>query len=85
MPECSHPAGRQDEDGAEAGGMLTLPRPRSAPYSHAVREGGFVFLSGQTPLRPDTIELVPGGIEVQTRQVFSNLEAVLAAAGLLTV
>ncbi len=51
------------------------------PYSHAVREGGFVFLSGQTPLRPDTIELVPGGIEVQTRQVFSNLEAVLAAAG----
>ena len=51
------------------------------PYSHAVREGGLLFLSGQTPLDPETNVLVEGGIEVQTRRVFANLETVLVAAG----
>jgi 2-iminobutanoate/2-iminopropanoate deaminase len=50
------------------------------PYSHAVREGGLLFLSGQTPLHPETGALVEGGIEAQTRQVFANLDAVLTAA-----
>jgi 2-iminobutanoate/2-iminopropanoate deaminase len=52
------------------------------PYSHAVHAGPFVFCSGQTPLDPATGKLVEGDIEPQTRQVFVNIRAVLAAAGL---
>ena len=51
------------------------------PYSHAVREGGLLFLSGQAPFDPQTGAIVEGGIEAQTKQVFTNLEAVLTAAG----
>ena len=51
------------------------------PYSHAVREGGLLFLSGQAPLHPQTGALVEGGIEAQTQQVFANLNSVLTAAG----
>jgi reactive intermediate/imine deaminase len=50
------------------------------PYSQAVRVGNTLYLSGQTPLDPATGELVVGDITVQTRQVFENLKAVLAAA-----
>jgi 2-iminobutanoate/2-iminopropanoate deaminase len=51
------------------------------PYSHAVRSGGFLFLSGQTPLDPATGKLVEGDIGEHTRQCLRNLEAVCAAAG----
>jgi reactive intermediate/imine deaminase len=51
------------------------------PYSQAVRRGNFVFLSGQIPLDPATGTLVEGDIEAQTRRVFDNLRAVVAAAG----
>ncbi|KUO16405.1 RidA family protein [Streptomyces dysideae] len=51
------------------------------PYSHAVRHGGLLFLSGQAPFDPQTGEVVAGGIEAQTRQVFANLESVLTAGG----
>ncbi len=51
------------------------------PYSQAVVAGGLVFASGQIPLDPATGQLVSGGIDVQARRVFANLEAVLAAAG----
>jgi 2-iminobutanoate/2-iminopropanoate deaminase len=50
------------------------------PYSHAVRAGGFLFLSGQTPLDPATGKLVEGGIGDQTRQCLQNLQVVCAAA-----
>ncbi len=50
-------------------------------YSQAVKHGDMVFLSGQIPLIPKTMELVTGGIEAQIRQVFDNLSAVCAAAG----
>jgi reactive intermediate/imine deaminase len=50
-------------------------------YSQAVRVGNTVYLSGQTPLDPKTMELVPGDFEAQTRRVFENLKAVAAAAG----
>ena len=50
-------------------------------YSQAVRVGDTVYLSGQTPLDPKTMELVPGDFEAQTRRVFENLKAVAAAAG----
>ncbi|HEY3266559.1 MAG TPA: Rid family detoxifying hydrolase [Armatimonadota bacterium] len=52
-----------------------------APYSPAVEANGFVFVSGQVPLDPETRAIVPGGIEEQAKQVLSNLVNVLAAAG----
>jgi 2-iminobutanoate/2-iminopropanoate deaminase len=51
------------------------------PYSQAVKAGGIVFLSGQIALDPKSGEMVPGDIQTQTRQVLSNIKAVLAAAG----
>ena len=50
-------------------------------YSQAVRVGDTVYLSGQIPLDPATKELVGGGIEVEIRRVFENLQAVAEAAG----
>jgi reactive intermediate/imine deaminase len=50
-------------------------------YSQAVRCGDSVYLSGQIPLVPQTMELVDGGMEAQVRRVFDNLSAVAAAAG----
>jgi len=51
------------------------------PYSQAVVANNFAFLSGQIPLDPKTMKLVEGGIEEQTRQVFSNIQAVLSHVG----
>jgi 2-iminobutanoate/2-iminopropanoate deaminase len=51
------------------------------PYSQAVRAGGFVFVSGQIPLNPQTGEFVAGGVAEQTTQVLDNVQAVLEAAG----
>lgn len=51
------------------------------PYSQAIRAGDFVYVSGQIPLDPRTGQVVEGGIAEQTRQVLTNLGAVLAAAG----
>jgi len=52
------------------------------PYSQAVRVGDLVFLSGQIPLDPATMELVGGAdVAAQARQVFANLAAVAEAAG----
>lgn len=50
-------------------------------YSQAVRAGETVYLSGQIPLDPVTMELVDGGVDAQIRQVFDNLAAVAEAAG----
>lgn len=51
------------------------------PYSQAVKVGETVYLSGQIPLQPDTMEMVTGDIAEQARQVFANLAAVADAAG----
>lgn len=50
-------------------------------YSQAVRCGDTVYLSGQIPLDPRTMELVSGGVRAQIEQVFRNLRAVCQAAG----
>jgi len=50
-------------------------------YSQAVKHQGLVFLSGQIPLDPISMEVVAGGIEAQIRRVFDNLSAVCSAAG----
>jgi 2-iminobutanoate/2-iminopropanoate deaminase len=51
------------------------------PYSVAVQAGAFVFTSGQLGLDPATGNLIPGGIEAETRQALTNLQHVLADAG----
>ncbi len=52
-----------------------------APYSHAVRVGPWLFVTGQLPIHPEReSDPLPEGIEAQTQLTFSNLERVLAAA-----
>ena len=50
-------------------------------YSQAIQAGNFVFLSGQIPLVPETMDIVEGDFEARARQVFSNLSAVAEEAG----
>jgi 2-iminobutanoate/2-iminopropanoate deaminase len=56
--------------------------PKAAgPYSHAVKSAGLIFLSGQTPVDPDSGSLVEGDIGRQTRRCLDNLAIVATAAG----
>ncbi len=50
------------------------------PYSQAIQAGGFIFYSGQIPLDPESGTMVEGGIVEQTRQVMSNMKAILSAS-----
>lgn len=64
--------------------FITLPDgklPPVAPYSHAVRAGDFLFVTGQLSEDPDTGEVIKGSIEVQTERVMANLQRVLDHAG----
>jgi len=62
--------------------VSAIGAPNAAgPYSHAVRSGGLIFLSGQTPVNPDTGQLVEGDTGTQTRRCLDNLAIVAAAAG----
>ncbi len=63
---------------------ITLPNnilPPVAPYSHAVRAGDFLFVTGQLAEDPNTGEVIKGTIEEQTQQVMENLRLVLEHAG----
>jgi len=51
------------------------------PYSQAIRANGFVFVSGQIPVLPNTGSVVEGGIAEQTHQAMKNLAAILKASG----
>ncbi len=62
--------------------IATTAAPQAiGPYSQAVRIGNFLFLSGQIPINPESGELVTSSFEAQVRQIFSNIQAVLKAAG----
>lgn len=63
--------------------IISTPRAPEAlgTYSQAVQAGNTVYLSGQIPLLPETMEIIAGDIREQTRQVFLNLSAVCDAAG----
>ena len=50
-------------------------------YSQAIKTGNTVYISGQIPLVPDTMELVSGDMETQIRRVFDNLRAVAGSVG----
>ncbi|NPV44932.1 MAG: RidA family protein [Firmicutes bacterium] len=52
------------------------------PYSQAIKAGGFLFVSGQIPINPETGELVTGDIKAQTHQVLKNVKAIIEEAGL---
>jgi 2-iminobutanoate/2-iminopropanoate deaminase len=51
------------------------------PYSQGIKAGNLLFVSGQIPIDPATGVVVDGDISTQTRRVFQNLKAILAAAG----
>ncbi|MFK8047308.1 MAG: RidA family protein [Halioglobus sp.] len=51
------------------------------PYSQAIKVGNTVWLSGQIPLVPETMEVVEGDVTAQATQVFQNLNAVARASG----
>lgn len=62
--------------------LLPEAPQRVAPFSHAVRAGDFLFVTGQMPTLPGGgMQLVEGGIGPQTRQVIDNLRTVLAGSG----
>ncbi len=61
--------------------VATEKAPKAiGPYSQAVCIDGYVFTAGQVGLSPDTMELVTGGVDAQTRQVLTNLSHVLEAS-----
>jgi 2-iminobutanoate/2-iminopropanoate deaminase len=51
------------------------------PYSQAVKAGNLLFVSGQVPFVPETMEIVEGDVKAQTRQSLSNVQAILKEAG----
>jgi len=72
-PLSAHGQGRQ---------VIVAPgAPPGLPFSSAVRVGDLLFLSGQIGVKPGTLELVPGGVEAETRQTMENIKAVLEYAG----
>jgi 2-iminobutanoate/2-iminopropanoate deaminase len=56
------------------------PKP-IGPYSQAVRANGFLFISGQVPLDPASMEMTGGDIAQQTHRVLENIKAILEAGG----
>lgn len=67
---------RQVEPVASAGAPAAI-----GPYSQAIRAGGFLFVSGQIPLDPDTGQVVAGGIAAQTERALVSLRAILEDGG----
>jgi 2-iminobutanoate/2-iminopropanoate deaminase len=62
--------------------VTALGAPDSVgPYSHAVKSGGFLYCSGQTPVDPGSGALVEGSVGEQTRRCLENLQIVCAAGG----
>lgn len=62
--------------------LLPTGPKRVAPFSHAVRAGDMLFVTGQMPTKPsDNTRCVEGGVGPQTRQVIENLRAVLEGCG----
>jgi len=55
--------------------------PPVGPYSQAIKAGGFVFVAGEKGMDPITKQIVPGGIEPETRRTLENIKAILEEAG----
>ena len=62
--------------------ITTDAAPRSiGPFSQGVRAGGFVFVSGQVAIDPETQKVIEGDVSPQTEQILRNISAILAASG----
>ena len=62
--------------------LKSIKAPKAVgPYSIGIRSGGFLFLSGQLGLDPESGEFVEGGVEAQTRQALLNIKSVLQDVG----
>jgi len=83
-------------DDAESGGKLIMAKksnksieviktekagPPVGPYSQAIKAGGFIFVAGEKGMDPVTKQIVPGGIEPETRRTLENIKAILEEAG----
>ncbi len=76
-------ATKKEEDWMTRKAIQTNKAPQAiGPYSQAIDLGDLVFVSGQIPLDPATMEVVEGDIVAQTNQVMNNLQAILQEAGL---
>ncbi len=63
--------------------ICTEQAPKAVgPYSQAIEANGFLFISGQIPIDPQTGKVIDGGIKEQTEQVLKNIGAILKEAGL---
>lgn len=82
MPLASHVSTKGEFPAMAREPICTDQAPQAiGTYSQAVRCGGRIYLSGQIPLVPETLELQSGGAEPQIRRVLDNLRAVARAAG----
>ena len=62
--------------------ISTMNAPAAlGPYSQAIRAGGFIYISGQIPLVPETMEIVSSDFNKQVTQVFNNLKAIIEESG----
>jgi 2-iminobutanoate/2-iminopropanoate deaminase len=55
--------------------------PPVGPYSQGIKAGGFIFVAGEKGMDPVTKQIVPGGIEPETRRTLENIKAILEEAG----
>ena len=55
--------------------------PPVGPYSQGIKAGGFIFVAGEKGIDPVTKQMVPGGIEAETRRTLENIKAILEEAG----
>ena len=55
--------------------------PPVGPYSQGIKAGGFIFVAGEKGMDPVTKQIVPGGIEPETRRTLENIKAILEKAG----
>lgn len=64
--------------------IITTPNAPApiGPYNQAIKTGNTLYISGQIPLYPDTMELLKGSIEEETTLVMNNLEAILKEANM---
>ena len=62
--------------------VCTEKAPKAiGPYSQAIKANGFVFVSGQIPIDPESGHIVEGDTDLQTRRVLTNLSAILEESG----
>jgi 2-iminobutanoate/2-iminopropanoate deaminase len=75
------PQGRMERNTMARKAITSKKATSVGPYSHGIDADGFIFLSGQTPMDPDTGKIMEGDIRAQAQQCFDNLFGVLEETG----